>query len=109
MLFSGGVFVIAHVNSASTIDFMTLFPDEAEFLLPSFTVMRAVGVTSSTLLRMIGSTCTIITVQAIGDSPTAAEAVDRLTNMQHLDDLFKPADLAWGEDDPTLQGPDGVP
>ena len=86
----GFTLFIAHVHSASTIDFMTLFPDEAEFLLPSFTVMRAVGVTSSTLLRMIGSTCTIITVQAIGDSPTAAEAVDRLTNMQHLDDLYKP-------------------
>eukprot|EP00759_Apiculatamorpha_spiralis_P035121 PhF_6_TR36074/c1_g1_i1/m.52397 len=67
--FGTGTLFIALVHNAATIDFVTAYPEEAECLLPSYTWMRAVGVMSPTLLRMLNSTSTYITIQAVGDKP----------------------------------------
>ena len=85
----GNTLFVVHVHNASTIDFLTYFPEEEECLLPSFTWMKAMGAMSPTLLRMLGSTCVYITVQAVGDSPTTGQIIERLQHRKtHTEHLF---------------------
>eukprot|EP00759_Apiculatamorpha_spiralis_P005376 PhF_6_TR1323/c0_g1_i1/m.2365 len=80
--FGTGTLFVALVHNAATIDFLSHYREEEECLLPSYTWVRSVGVMSPTLLRLLGSTSTCITVQAVGDSPTPAEVLEGLLNCQ---------------------------
>ena len=84
----GTTLFVLDVHNAATIDFLTYFPEEEECLLPTFTWIKAMGAMSPTMLRMLGSTCTYIVVQAVGDDPTTEQTIERLLdrkqNTEHL-------------------------
>ena len=76
----GFTLFLVHVHNASSINFLTMYPEEAEYLLPTYTLLRAIGVVSPTLLKMLGSSCSYIMVQAVGDVPSVDQNLARLQN-----------------------------
>ena len=90
--FGTATIFIAHVHGAGSIDFCSVF-NEKEALLPSYAVLRSMGMRSPTVLRMLNvGECDIVQVQQIGDEQqTAAQTVARMeASLAHLEKLHRP-------------------
>eukprot|EP00759_Apiculatamorpha_spiralis_P010781 PhF_6_TR17635/c0_g1_i1/m.26776 len=84
----GDTLFIVHVHNAVNVDFLAVY-QESECLLPTYTWMKSRGVMSPTLLRMLGSACSYVQVQSIGDKPTIDERIaSLLQTKEYMKNLY---------------------
>ena len=89
--FGGTIFTI-HAHSTAVIDFLSCSPTEKEAMLPSYTVLCAMGATSPTLLRMLEVNCNQVTLRELGDTPSIDHIIAASIGGHRLmaEWLFKP-------------------
>ena len=78
----GGTIFTIHAHSTAAVDFLSASPTECELMLPSYTVLRAMGATSPTLLRMLEVQCNLVTLRELGDEPLVDDVPAGLVESQ---------------------------
>eukprot|EP00759_Apiculatamorpha_spiralis_P024507 PhF_6_TR27917/c0_g1_i2/m.41021 len=87
----GQTIFVSHVHNGGRIGFASYFPDEEEYLLPSYTYMQSLDVLSPTLLQLLSASNKILVTQTVGDDEFKRQLLEGNVNLlrERWQDLSK--------------------
>ena len=80
----GSTMFTIHAHSTAVIDYLSTQPTEQEAMLPSFAVLRVLGATSPTLLRLLDVRGSLVALRELGDEPPIDDIIAALIESQRL-------------------------